>query len=31
MPDAGFSVEVIGGVPVATPEDVDINNAAGPG
>ena len=30
MPDAGFSVEVIRGVPVvATPEDVDINNAAG--
>jgi anti-sigma B factor antagonist len=29
MPDAGFSVEVISGVPVvATPEDVDINNAA---
>ena len=30
MPDAGFSVEVIRGVPVvATPEDVDITNAAG--
>jgi anti-sigma B factor antagonist len=30
MPDAGFPVEVIRGVPVvATPEDVDINNAAG--
>src|SRR5260370_29206090 len=30
MPDAGFSVEVINGVPVvATPEDVDSNNAAG--
>ena len=30
MPDAGFSVELIRGVPVvATPEDVDINNAAG--
>ena len=30
MPDVGFSVEVIRGVPVvATPEDVDINNAAG--
>jgi anti-sigma B factor antagonist len=30
MPDAGFSVEVIRGVPVvATPADVDITNAAG--
>ena len=30
MPDVGFSVEVIRGVPVvATPEDVDITNAAG--
>ena len=30
MPDTGFSVEVIRGVPVvATPEDIDINNAAG--
>jgi anti-sigma B factor antagonist len=30
MPDAGFSIEVIRGVPVvATPEDVDITNAAG--
>ena len=30
MPDAGFSVEVIRGVPVvATPEDIDITNAAG--
>ena len=30
MPDAGFSVELIRGVPVvATPEDVDITNAAG--
>jgi len=30
MPDAGFSVEVIRGVPVvATPEDVDFTNAAG--
>ena len=30
MPDAGFSVEMISGVPVvATPEDVDITNAAG--
>ena len=30
MPDAGFPVEVIRGVPVvATPEDVDITNAAG--
>jgi anti-sigma B factor antagonist len=30
MPDAGFSLEMIKGVPVVTtPEDVDINNAAG--
>jgi anti-sigma B factor antagonist len=30
MPDAGFPVEVIKGVPVvAAPEDVDITNAAG--
>ncbi|HLK78069.1 MAG TPA: STAS domain-containing protein [Streptosporangiaceae bacterium] len=30
MPDAGFSVEMIRGVPVvATPEDIDITNAAG--
>ena len=30
MPDAGFSVEVISGIPVvATPEDVDITNAGG--
>jgi anti-sigma B factor antagonist len=30
MPDAGFSVEVIRGVPVvATPEDIDITNADG--
>ena len=30
MPDAGFSVEVIRGVPVvATPQDVDISNAGG--
>jgi anti-sigma B factor antagonist len=30
MPDSGFSVEVIKGVPVvATPEDVDISNAGG--
>jgi len=30
MPDAGFSVEVISGIPVvATPEDVDITNADG--
>ena len=30
MQDAGFPVEMIRGVPVvATPEDVDINNAAG--
>ena len=30
MPDTGFSVEVVRGVPVvAVPEEVDINNAAG--
>ena len=30
MPDDGFSVELIRGVPVvATPEDIDITNAAG--
>ena len=30
MPDVGFPVEVIGGVPVvAAPEDIDITNAAG--
>jgi anti-sigma B factor antagonist len=30
MPDAGFSAEVIRGVPVVTtPEDVDITNASG--
>ena len=30
MPDAGFSVEVVSGVPVVvTPQDVDITNADG--
>jgi anti-sigma B factor antagonist len=30
VPDLGFPVEVIGGVPVvAAPEDIDITNAAG--
>lgn len=30
VPDTGFSVEVVRGVPVvAVPEEVDINNAAG--
>jgi anti-sigma B factor antagonist len=30
MPDLGFPVEMIGGVPVvAAPEDIDITNAAG--
>ena len=30
MPDAGFGVEMVGGVPVVmTPEEVDITNAPG--
>lgn len=30
MPEASFAVEVVGGVPVvATPEEIDITNAAG--
>ena len=30
MPDAGFPVEMVNGVPVVvTPEEIDITNAAG--